>query len=197
LWWLQECTKTHDEHWQEKNLAGPYAAFPRLPYWPWLFGLLMSERRLLIPKSREMMLSWAVVGYGVWRCQTAPRTRFVVQTQKEDKSVQLVKGVGVPGYAAALYQSQDPRLQVQFPLTKPLEDMPANQISWKNESVMMGVPAGADQIRMYHLTIMMFDEAAHLDEFEAALAAAEPVCTKIIAVSSVAPGAFWDRVRSP
>jgi len=84
----------------------------------------------------------------------------------------------------------------EFALTKPMTEMPANEISWVNESVIMGVPCGADQVRSYHPTGILYDQAAHLDEFEAALAAAEPVCTKIIAVSSVAPGAFWDRVRS-
>jgi hypothetical protein len=74
LYWLQNFTKTFDEHWQEKR-SQPYARFPDKPYMPWLFKLLTSERRLFIPKSREMMISWAVVGYGVWRCQFFPRTR--------------------------------------------------------------------------------------------------------------------------
>ena len=195
LYWLQNCTETYDEHWVNKGLSSPYAKFPRLPYWPWLFSLLMNNREILISKSREMMLSWAVVGYGVWHCQVFPRTRVIVQTQKEDKSIELVRGRGTPGYARTLYDRQSERMKEAFPLTKPMTEMPANEISWANESVIMGVPCGADQVRAYHPTIMMFDEAAHLDEFEAALAAAEPVCTKIIAVSSVAPGAFWDRVR--
>ena len=79
LYWLQECTETYDEHWVPKGLASPYAKFPQLPYWPWLFNCLMREREVLIPKSREMMISWAVVGYGVWHCQVFPRTRFIVQ----------------------------------------------------------------------------------------------------------------------
>jgi hypothetical protein len=195
LYWLQECTETYDEHWVQKGLASPYARFPRLPYWPWLFWLLEHKARLAIPKSREMMISWAVVGYGVWHCQVFPRTRFIVQTQKEDKSIEMVRGRGTPGYARTLYDRQSERMKQEFPLTKPMTEMPANEISWANESVIVGVPCGADQVRSYHPTIMMFDEAAHLDEFEAALAAAEPVCTKIIAVSSVAPGHFWDRVR--
>lgn len=196
LFWLQECTETYDEHWQQKGLTSPYARFPRFPYWPWLFQLLATQTRLEIPKSRQMMISCAVAGYGVWHCQVFPRTRVIVQTQKEDKSIDLVRGRGTPGYARTLYDRQTERMKQEFPLTKPMSEMPANEISWANESVIMGVPAGADQVRTYHPTMMIFDEAAHLEEFEAALAAAEPVCTKILAVSSVAPGAFWDRVRS-
>ena len=195
LYWLQECTETYDEHWVNKGLASPYAKFPRLPYWPWLFGILMREREILIPKSREMMISWAVVGYGVWHCQVFPRTRFIIQTQKEDKSIELVKGRGVPGYARTLYEGQTDRMKQEFRLTKPMTEMPANEISWANKSVIMGLPCGADQIRSYHPTLVLFDEAAHLDEFEAALANAEAVSAKIIAVSSVAPGPFWTRVR--
>jgi hypothetical protein len=190
LYWLQECTETYDEHWVNKGLSSPYARFPRLPYWPYVFDLLMRDREILVPKSLEMMISWAVVGYGVWHCQVFPRTRFIVQTQKEDKSIGLVRGRGTPGYARTLYDRQSERMKEAFPLTKPMTEMPANKISWANESVIMGIPCGADQVRAYHPTLMMFDEAAHLDEFEAALAAAEPVCTKIIAVSSVAPVFF-------
>jgi len=82
------------------------------------------------------------------------------------------------------------------PLTKPIEDMPGDLLSWANGSTLQGVPKGADQIRQYHPTVAIFDEAAHLDEFEAAYAAALPVCSRIIAVSSVAPGWFWQKVRT-
>jgi len=195
LYWLQECTQTYDEKWLSKGLAGPYAKFPHLPYWPWLFDLLMREREILIPKSREMMISWAVVGYGVWHCQVFPRTRVMVQTQKQSKAIDLIKGAGVPGYGRTLYERQSERMKQEFPLTKPMEDQPSDAISWANGSILQGVPSGADQIRLYHPSIVVYDEAAYLDEFEASCAAAAPVAAKLIAVSSVCPGYFWERVR--
>jgi len=196
LYWLQErWTETFDEHWQRKGLPSPYRPFPNRPYFPWLFHLFLTESRLFIPKSRDMMLSWAAIAYAVWSCMVQGRTRVIVQTQKESKGIELVKGAGAPGYARTLYERQPPALQWRFPLAKPMEDQPATAITWANESVLMAVPKGADQIRLYHPTIVIWDEAAYLDEFEAAYGAALPVARQLIAISSVCPGWFWSKVR--
>ncbi len=197
LWWLVHCTETFDEHWQDKKLKSPYRAFPDLPYWPRLFQRLLKEPRLYLPKSRELMLSWATVGFGVWSCQVFPRTRVIVQSEKDEKGILLIKGKGVPGYARTLYERQSPRLQAQFPLTKPMEEMPEDQISWANGSVIQSVPAGARQIASQHPSLVIFDEAAHIDEYAEALSVVEPVAPKIVSLSSVAPGAFWDTCRKP
>jgi hypothetical protein len=62
LYWLEECTRTFDEHWQDKGLGGPHARFPKHDYWPAVFWEFAHSKRLFIPKSREMMLTWAAVG---------------------------------------------------------------------------------------------------------------------------------------
>jgi hypothetical protein len=194
LYWLQNHTKTFDEHWQEKGTE-PYCRFPsseELPYMPFLFELMATARRLLIPKSREMMLSWAVIGYAVWKCQFFERTRVIVQAQKLEKVIDLISGRGNPGYARTLYEQQDQFLKDLHPLVKPSTEMPGDMLAWANGSTLHGVPSGADQIRQYHPTVVIFDEAAHLDEFEASYGAAEPVATQIIAVSSAAPSFFGD-----
>lgn len=78
------------------------------------------------------------------------------------------------------------------PLSKHVNDMPADLLTWKNESIIRGVPSGADQIRQYHPSLVIFDEAAHMDEFEESWGAAEPVASQMIAVSSAAPSVFGD-----
>jgi hypothetical protein len=148
LYWLQYHTETFDEKWQEKSLSSPYRKFPDLPYLPWLFEHFISDRRLFVPKSREMMASWSVVGYAVWTCQFFPRQRVIVQSQKEDKVADLIKGVGNPGYARTLVERQPSWLREKYPLTKRMEDMPATMISWANGSTLQGVPKGACQQRV-------------------------------------------------
>lgn len=195
LWWMQECTLTYDEKWREHGHDSPYRPFPRLPYFAWVFDLFLTQKRLLVKKSREMLLSWCAVGYAVWLCQTRPRTRVVIQTNKETKAVDLVKGAGVPGYGRTLYERQSERMKQEFPLTKEMEDQPSDAISWKNGSILQGVPSGADQIRMYHPSLVLYDEAAYIESFQASWAAAEPVAEQMIAISSVAPSWFWDVSR--
>ena len=191
LCWLQSHTRTFNEHWREQGTE-PYARFPDWPYFPSLFEMMQTSRRLFIPKSREMMLSWAVIGYAVWKCQFFERTRVIVQAQKLEKVIDLISGRGNPGYARTLYEQQGHFLKDRHPLVKPSTEMPGDMLAWANASTLHGVPSGADQIRQYHPTLVIFDEAAHLDEFEESYGAAEPVASQIITVSSAGPSYFGD-----
>lgn len=83
LYWLQTWTETFDEKWKEKGLQSPYRTFPRKPYFPFLFYQFQTERRLFVPKSRDMMISWAAIGFAVWKCQFVERQHVIVQAQKE------------------------------------------------------------------------------------------------------------------
>jgi hypothetical protein len=191
LHWLQHYTKTRDDHWREKGTE-PYAKFPDKPYFPKLFWLLRNKKRLFIPKSRDMMVSWAVMGYLTWTAQWYGPQHIIVQTQREDKAKDLVSGIDVPGYVRTLYEQQDDFLKVLHPTPRPPSEMAGLVFTWTNGSKIEGVPSGAEQIRQYHPAIVFFDEAAYLDDFLGSLGAAEPVATQIIAVSSAAPSDFGD-----
>jgi hypothetical protein len=191
LYWLQNHTNTRDEHWQQKGTRS-FARFPDLPYMPVLFHMLNRARHLFVPKSRDMMVTWAVMGYLVWKCQWFPATSVMVQCQKEEKVCDLVVGRGAPGYARTLYDQQDEFLKDLHTLIKPSGEMPGDLMTWKNGSSIHGVPRGADQVRQYHPSVMFFDEACFLDEFAESYEAALPVASQIIAVSSAAPSWFGD-----
>lgn len=192
LWWLWYQTQTFDNHWLEKGLKGPYRAFPRLPYMKWLFARLLTEPITFWPKSREMMLSWAVIGYCVWFAQMFPSTLVLVQSQKLGKSAELVKGKEPPGYAYSLWANQDSWLRDRHPLAVRAEDLPADKIAWKNGSAIQAIPAGADQVRLFHPTVYVQDESAFLEEAGAAFGAASPVAKQMIIVSSAGPSWFGD-----
>ena len=99
----------------------------------------------------------------------------------------------MPGYARTLYERQPGWLQEAYPLTTPsADDQPAARMSWANGSILQGVPKGADQVRQYHPTLYIADEAAHVDEFKESYAAADPVCMQMIAISSAGPGWFGE-----
>jgi hypothetical protein len=191
LYWLTNWTRTRDDHWREKGTP-PYAKFPNKPYFPWLFEGLRNDRRLFIPKSRDMMISWAVMGYLTWTAQWYGPQHIIVQTQREDKAKDLVSGVDVPGYVRTLYEQQDDFLKVLHPTPRPPSEMAGLVFTWTNGSKIEGVPSGAEQVRQYHPAIVFFDEAAYLADFRGSLGAAEPVATQIIAVSSAARSDFGD-----
>ena len=54
-----------------------------------------------------MMLSWAVIGWAVLQCQWNENTHCIVQSEKANKSIDLVSGRDLPGYARTLYDQQD------------------------------------------------------------------------------------------
>jgi hypothetical protein len=151
---------------------------------------MRSERRLFLPKSREMGLSWAVMADSVHLCQWNPNTHVILQSEKESKSIDLVVGKGIPGYARVLWEQQDECLKVLHPLTKPIDDMPGNLLTWENGSSIRGVPAGAAQVRQYHPARFILDEAAFLPEAAASYDTAEAVASQIIVVSSAGPSWF-------
>ena len=194
LYWLQNCTKTRDDHWREKGTE-PFLPFPKLPYMPWLFHLMQTERRLFMPKSREMTVSWAVMGYAAWLCQFRGPVECIVQTEREAKVLDLVSGRGTPGYVRTLYEQQPEWLKAAFPTAKPPQEMAGDIFMWANKSVVRGVPSGASQVRQYHPALVIYDEACFLSEWWESYGAAEPVSSQIIAVSSANPSRFGDLVE--
>lgn len=192
LWWAQNCTETFDPHYLDKGLPTPNSPFPRMPYFPWLFAKMLQEPVVFFPKSREMLLSWCVTAYCVWHCQVFPGTQVIIQSQKLDKSSELVKGTEPPGYAYTLYSRQDPWLRARFPLAMRPDDLPADNLVWKNKSEIKALGKGADQIRLYHPTIVFWDEMAFMEEAQASFGAATPVAKQMLCVSSAGPGFFGE-----
>ena len=143
-----------------------------------------------------MGLSWAIVADSVHLCQWNSNIHVIIQSEKETKSIDLVVGKGIPGYARVLWEQQDECLKILHPLTKSIDDMPGNLLTWKNGSSIRAIPAGADQIRQYHPARFIMDEAAFLPEAAASYDTAEAVASQIIVVSSAAPGWFGERVMS-
>lgn len=118
---------------------------------------------------------------------TVPQRGVLFQTQKKDKVIQLVK------YAKTLYENQPVWLKEVFPLSKPLRQQPELSLEFANGSKILGLPAGADQIRSYHPWGYLLDEASFVTDagecFNAALSA---VKGKIILDSSAGPGWYVD-----
>jgi hypothetical protein len=85
--------------------------------------------------------------------------------RKEEKAYRLVE------YGAILYRNQPDWLRKRHPLKR----QAALSHEWEDGGRLSGIPGGEDQIRMFHPTIVIFDEAAFLPGFEACYNAANPV----------------------
>jgi len=54
-------------------------------------GYLMSSKELNIPKTREMMTSWLVVGFITWFCQFFEKIGWIGQSEDDLKAQGLIK----------------------------------------------------------------------------------------------------------
>jgi len=109
------------------------------------------------------MTSWLVMGYIASEAQWFEQVQWVVQSQKETKSFELVD------YARQLYRYQEPWMKARV---KIVEDS-AGHIRLSNGSEIIGIPAGESQIRSYHPTGYLMDEASHLPEAQQCYGVAE------------------------
>jgi hypothetical protein len=179
LYWLQNHTKTLDDHAIQKGTP-PKMPFPRKAYFVPLMRALMEELRLLIPKTREMITSWTICGYITWLAQWHGPLTGVIQTVKEEKAKELIR------YCTILTENQEPFLSERHPL-KSSTDL---KLEWASGSRIFGIPGGEDQIRMYHPHVVVFDEMASMWDAEQCWNTAHPVATQMIGVSSARPGWF-------
>lgn len=190
LFWLQNLTKTFDDHALAKGTPSK-APFPRKTYFQPLMGELLHPvlhpsrdcYTTLFPKSRELMTSWTICGYIGWLCQNRPGTTAVVQTLKETKAEELVR------YVTILTENQEPFLQERHPIARKV----ALEIEWRNGSRMFGIPGGEHQIRMFHPFVAVFDEMAFMEDAEQCFTAVVPVAKQIVGVSSAHPGWMGDQ----
>ena len=171
--WLTQHTATEDEHWMYKNTQ-PVAPFPVKEYLRVCMHYMLTCDTLFIPKSREMMTSWLACGYISWLCQWYPHIFAIVQTEKEDKATALIN------YCRILYERQADWLKERNSVVV------SNSVELKrqNGSHILAVPAGENQVRLFHPTVYLQDESAFLPEAEQSFNAVRPVCKQILAISS-------------
>jgi hypothetical protein len=188
--WTTLFTETYNEHWVEEGRPSQYEKFPPYDYLLHLFVQLEMQEITWIEKSRDMMISWACVAYLTLNAMKVPYRGILLQTQKDDKVIQLVD------YAKTLYKRQDPRLIRAFPLAKPIDRQPDHSLNFANGSYIVGIPGGADQIRSYHPWGYLNDESSfQADAGECYNEALSAVKGKIIFNSSAGPGWYADARR--
>lgn len=182
LYWLQNLTATENPKYLEQGLEFRYP-FPKKAYFNPLFEAFKTRKRLFIPKTREMLTSWCVMGWATHQAQWF-KSEVIVQTDSEDKAKELV------GYSQQLYRNQQDWIKSRHLLAGEPSQL---EQRWKEGGRVFGIPKGEHKIRLYHPTIYVMDEAAFLSEAQQCYDAAHPVAGQIIAISSAGPGWFGDQ----
>lgn len=185
--WLTQHTKTYNPHWIEELRPEPNEPFPNDDYFRAVFWYLHLPGKVkALEKSRDMMVTWAIMGYFTLEAMKVPAREIIVQTMSDEKAIQCIE------YAKCLYINQPPWLQEAFKLSKPIEKMAGNEFSLANGSVIWGIPGGAGKLRSYHPWGYFNDESAFQPEAGLCYDEALSACQKIVLNSTAWPGWYFD-----
>lgn len=182
-WEFLKHVKTLDQV-DKKN---PVKNFPiDLSYLRLYAHVWLYESKILVPKSRRMKMSWINIALVLWDCLFHSGRSWALVSKKEEDSNALVKR------ALFIYEElkKDPEIG---------PFLPAHTEKWctlrfpEINSEIGGFPSGADQLRQYTFSGLMFDEMAFWEHAQKAYAASMPTTEgggKLIGISSPAPGFF-------
>ncbi len=211
--------KTKDEHDQEN----PVKTFPDQAYLRVLLDCLLVSGRytkpdaalfalsagvpldwleriadiglLPVEKSRQVMATWLVCAYLLWRAKYKPYQLILVQSKREDDAANLVFNKEPEVGRVSFMEHNLPSFlkSVEFPKAGTYA-----HLFFPNGSHIWAIPEGADIIRSNTPSVCFSDEAAFQPEFDASYTAARPCLDgggQYIAISSANPGSFCDLVE--
>src|SRR5882762_3966743 len=178
---------TKDEH----DPVRPVKRFPRYRYIPYIIRQCHRYNRLIITKSRQVMITWSILAYLLYKGSFQKHRLIFVQSKKEEDAAALIDRV------KHMYEHLPWWVHAASPLKRPLIKQPFNKLSWDNGSLMWGVPQGADVLRQYTASVIFQDEMAFQDKAEEAYNASKPTVDgggQYIGVSSANGKNFFYRM---
>ena len=158
--------------------------FPMRPYVPILIKEWQSNRIMHIAKSRQMGMSWFCLAMLLWESQFYDYKQCVVINKALDDSLAGIDRVKL------MYNNQPAWLKSMCPLDRKVDDLPRENITFANGSMVLGLPQGAHKIRGLVPATALLDEAAYQDELAQTYAACVPCSSRIVTVCSAGPGFF-------
>lgn len=204
--------KTKDEH-DPKVVAKPY---PLKIYIAIVAIFLQSTRRLAIPKSRQLMMSWTVAAFVLWVALFRDNSLNFLQSKKETDANALLERVfdiyiRLPNWmqkANPVNPSKNgERIEnhMRFPWTMdaikritPDGEEPDLGLLLTLRAHIWAIPQGQDVLRQYTATFIFSDEDAFQEQAALAYQASAPILADdswFIKVSTANPGHFESVVK--
>lgn len=205
IYFAWEAVRTLDEH----DADNPIKPLPRELYLLDHFQNLLRERRYVVLKSRQIMITWATFIYIVWEIMRLPYRKIGLVPKKSDDGkdhmedrIYNIIWAKLPqwlrddfpepqlhsGFLGLKYHARPPKWATGY-------DPKTGWLSWIGS-----FEKGPHQLRQYTLSHIFWDEMAVQDHARKAWQAAMPTIGargkgkggKVIAVSTMVPGSFHD-----
>jgi len=179
--WIYNWVWTLDTH----DKKCPKKWFPDKEYIKRFVEVYQKEDLLLVPKSRQMMLTWICVSLFLHEA-IFNNGRYLFMISKKEKDADDLVQKRIKYIYDQLPKFMQPKVVFTF----------CNANFPDNNCVIHGFPQGADQIRSQTASTVLVDEAAFQPEAESTYEAIKPSIDgggKIIMISSANPG-FFERL---
>jgi hypothetical protein len=143
--------------------------FPMMPYMVPIIETWMREQIVFMEKSRDMMATWIAVALFTWDTLFHKGRENIFQSEDAEKTKDLIER------AFFIWEHQPPGLRNQHKAVIASTTSKSGRLTVKSlDSVLLGFPQGANQIRQYHPTGVFQDEAAFQVDAGEAFAAIKP-----------------------
>lgn len=176
---------TYDPH----NRFNKIVKFPDFLYLEYTSNIWQNTQFLLVPKSRQLMISWLMCALHLWLAHTFPGEYILFQSLKEEKAgwggsgdTDDIKGdpQALLSRVFFMYKYLPNELKVPYTVSKkpPTLTFHHEQVGGRLPSVIRGVSSDFDDFRLYAATAIFADELAFQANAGKAFAAAMPVIGK-------------------
>jgi len=194
-YFMTNWARTLDAHDPED----PIKTFPKKEYLEILVKLWLNGQILLVPKSRQMMISWIFTTLYLWDTQFHEGKLTFFQSKKADDADDLVK-------RAKFIWDQEPKFLKRYYKAGEFHELGCNpQHSGQHtyckltfpdiHSEIRGIPEGGDVIRMHTASGILSDEMAFQPEAQSAYTAAKPTISsmgRFTGVSTAEDNTFFE-----
>ena len=162
---LKELVYTLDEH----DRVHPIKRLPmEKEYLQDMANLFLTEKLLILEKSRQMLVTWLMVACHLWDVMFHEGRRIFFQSKKEQAANNLVDR------AKFIYEHLPDWLKQMYPANPPAY---CKLEFGKHNSIIQGIPQGAEQLRQYTASRIFSDEMPFQEKNEEAFIAAKPTLT--------------------
>lgn len=194
-YWLTTWAYTLDVH---DNL-NPLKPYPEKEYLKIIVEKWLKHPLLLIPKSRQMMLSWIMTSLYLWDTQFHAGRLTFFQSKKADDANDLVK-------RSKLVWDNEPSFLKRYYKDGKFHTLQCNPQAQGSHvynlmtfpqihSEIRGIPEGGDVIRMHTCSGILSDEMAFQPEAKSAYTAAKPTISskgRFTGVSTAEDNTFFE-----
>jgi phage FluMu gp28-like protein len=169
LFWLR-FVQTRDEADPTTAVKG----FPvELEYVRLIWEQLEKKQRIVIAKSRQMLLSWMMACFAVWWARYKPNQGVYWQTKAWDDAVSMVcmPSGGFQARCQFIEENLPTWMRVDYKASE-------GRIQYPNGSIIQALAGGADKIRGKTVSVLIEDEFGFQEDQDGVYTAVAPLIQK-------------------